>query len=294
MALFKKAGQDMNNVKTVLAHSGISPRKYLGQHFLQDRGITSKILAQARLDEEDVVLEVGSGLGALTIPALSLISHLIAVEKDPGLAEILKERVPAGEEHKITTIVGDILKVSFEELFNRFHRKLKVLGNLPYNISSPFLEKLIINREYVRSAILMFQHEFAQRLTARACTRNYGSLSVIMQYHARLSPLIKVDRNAFYPKPKVDSMVVEIDFEKPHPSQAEDERLFQSIAKAAFSHRRKTILNSLDRGMISLPRETLDEALRKCSIDPKRRAETLTIDDYIRLTSALTAKETMP
>jgi 16S rRNA (adenine1518-N6/adenine1519-N6)-dimethyltransferase len=284
----------MNSFKTVLAQLGISPRKYLGQHFLQDRDIISKIIAEARLDKEDVVLEVGSGLGALTIPALSLISHLVAVEKDPGLAEILKERVPPEEAHKITTVVGDILKVSFKEVSNRFDRKIKVLGNLPYNISSPFLEKLVINREYVRTAILMFQYEFAQRLTARPCTKHYGALSVIMQYHARLSSLIKVNRDAFYPKPKVDSMVVEIDFEKPHPSQAEDEGLFQRIAKAAFSHRRKTILNSLDRGMVSLPRETLDEALRKCSIDPKRRAETLTVDDYIRLTSALRAKETIP
>ena len=294
MALFTKAGQGMNNAKTMLARSGISPRKYLGQHFLQDRGITSKIIAQARLDQDDVVLEVGSGLGALTIPALSLISHLVAVEKDPGLAEILKERVPAEEAHKITTVVGDILKVSFAEVSKRFHRKIKVLGNLPYNISSPFLEKLVINREYVKTAILMFQYEFAQRLTARPSTKHYGALTVIMQYHARVSPLIKVSRDAFYPKPKVDSMVVEIDFEKPHPSQAEDELLLQKITKAAFSHRRKTILNSLDRGMVSLSRETLDEVLRKCSINPKRRAETLTVDDYLRLTSAVRAKETIP
>jgi len=284
----------MNNAKTMLARSGISPRKYLGQHFLQDRGITSKIIAQARLDQDDVVLEVGSGLGALTIPALSLISHLVAVEKDPGLAEILKERVPAEEAHKITTVVGDILKVSFAEVSKRFHRKIKVLGNLPYNISSPFLEKLVINREYVKTAILMFQYEFAQRLTARPSTKHYGALTVIMQYHARVSPLIKVSRDAFYPKPKVDSMVVEIDFEKPHPSQAEDELLLQKITKAAFSHRRKTILNSLDRGMVPIPRETLDEVLRKCSINPKRRAETLTVDDYLRLTSAVRAKETIP
>jgi 16S rRNA (adenine1518-N6/adenine1519-N6)-dimethyltransferase len=293
MAYFKKVGQDLTNFKKVLARSGISPRKRLGQHFLRDKVITSKIIVQARLDKDDVVLEVGSGLGALTIPILPLISHLVAVEKDPGLAALLRERVPAEEEHKITFVVGDILKVSFEEVRNRFHRKIKVLGNLPYNISSPFLEKLLINREYVTTAILMFQHEFAQRLTAEPCTKDYGALSVIMQYYARLSPLIKVKRDAFYPKPKVDSMVVEIDFEKPHPSQAEDERLFQKIAKAAFSHRRKTILNSLERGMASVPREALDKALRKCSIDPKRRAETLTVDDYIRLTSALTPKETI-
>jgi 16S rRNA (adenine1518-N6/adenine1519-N6)-dimethyltransferase len=293
MAYFKKVGQDLTNFKKVLARSGISPRKRLGQHFLRDKVITSKIIVQARLDKDDVVLEVGSGLGALTIPILPLISHLVAVEKDSGLAALLRERVPAEEEHKITFVVGDILKVQFEEVFNRFHRKIKVLGNLPYNISSPFLEKLLINREYVSTAILMFQHEFAQRLTAEPCTKDYGALSVIMQYYARLSPLIKVKRDAFYPKPKVDSMVVEIDFEKPHPSRAEDERLFRRIAKAAFSHRRKTILNSLERGMASLPREVLDEALRKCSIDPKRRAETLTVDDYIRLTSALTPDETI-
>ena len=217
----------------------------------------------------------------------------MAVEKDPRLAALLKERVPKEEEHKITFVVGDILKVQFEEVFNRFHRKIKVLGNLPYNISSPFLEKLLINREYVRTAILMFQHEFARRLTAEPCTKDYGALSVIMQYHARLSPLIEVRKDAFYPKPKVDSMVVEIDFEKPHPSRADDERLFRRITKAAFSHRRKTILNSLETGMVPLPREALIEALRKCSIDPKRRAETLTVEDYIRLTSALTPEETI-
>jgi 16S rRNA (adenine1518-N6/adenine1519-N6)-dimethyltransferase len=293
MAFFKKVGQGLTNSKTTIARSGIRPRKRLGQHFLRDQGITSKIIALARLNKEDVVLEVGSGLGALTIPILPLISHLVAVEKDPGLAGLLRERVPAEEEHKITFVVGDILKVPFEEVRDRFHRKIKVLGNLPYNISSPFLEKLVINREYVKTAILMFQYEFAQRLTAGPCTKDYGALSVIMQYYARLSPLIKVKRDAFYPKPKVDSMVLEIDFEKPHQSQAEDEHLFQRIAKAAFSHRRKTILNSLERGMASLPREALDEALRKCSIDPKRRAETLTVDDFIRLTSSLTPEETI-
>ncbi len=293
MALFKKVGQDLTNSKLILAQSGIRPRKRLGQHFLRDQGITRKIIVLARLEKDDAVLEVGPGLGALTIPILPLISHLVTVEKDSGLAALLRERVPAEEEHKITFVVGDILKVQFEEVFNRFHRKIKVLGNLPYNISSPFLEKLLINREYVSTAILMFQHEFAQRLTAGPCTKDYGALSVIMQYYARLFPLIRVKRDAFYPKPKVDSMVVEIDFEKPHPSRAEDERLFRRIAKAAFSHRRKTILNSLERGMASLPREVLDEALRKCSIDPKRRAETLTVDDYIRLTSALTPEETI-
>jgi len=284
----------MRIAKALLAKSGLKPRKSLGQHFLEDPAIIDTIVAQARLSNDEVVVEIGPGLGALTIPILPHIYHLVAIEKDPLLINILKENLPLKDKGKITCIAGDVLKLNFKEISDKFEQKIKVLGNLPYNISSPFLEKLVINREYVRTAILMFQYEFAQRLTARPCTKHYGALSVIMQYHARLSPLIKVNRDAFYPKPKVDSMVVEVDFEKPHPSQAEDEGLFKGIAKAAFSHRRKTILNSLDRGMVSLPRETLDKALRKCSIDPKRRAETLTVDDYICLTSAVRAKETIP
>ncbi|HUU41270.1 MAG TPA: rRNA adenine dimethyltransferase family protein, partial [Desulfatiglandales bacterium] len=152
---------------------------------------------------------------------------------------------------------------------------------------SPFLEKLVLNRNYIRDAILMFQYELARRLIAEAGKKEYGALSVISRYYATLSPLIKVGRDSFYPKPKVDSMVLEIDFEKPYPLQAENEGLFQRIVKAAFSYRRKTILNSLGRGFKLVSKEIITEALEKCMIDPKRRAETLTIDDYIKLVSAL-------
>ena len=287
MAQIKKAHQGLRTSKALLAKLGLRPRKRLGQHFLEDPAIIDKIIEEARFHKNDVVVEIGSGLGALTIPILPHIYHLLAIEKDPLLINILKEKFSFEEKQKITFISGDVLKLNFEEIYEKFEQKIRILGNLPYNISSPFLEKLVINRDFINNAILMFQFEVAQRLIAEPKKKEYGALSIISQYYARISPLIKVKRDAFFPKPKVDSMVLEMDFEKPHPSQAEDDESFRRIVRASFSCRRKTILNSLERGMLSVSREMIAKALKKCLIDPKRRAETLTIDEYIRLSSVL-------
>jgi len=294
MAQIKKAQQGLSVSKALLSKSGLRPRKSLGQNFLEDPAIIDEIIARTGFSKNDVVVEIGSGLGALTIPILPHISHLVAVEKDPLLMTILQERLSPEEKEKITFISEDVLKLHFKEIHDRFQQNIKVLGNLPYYISSPFLEKLIVNRNYVRSAVLMFQFEVAQRLTAVPEKKEYGALSVIIQYYARISPLIKIERDAFYPKPKVDSMVLGLDFEKPYPSQAENEEFFRRIVKAAFSCRRKTILNSLERGMVSLSREMVASSLEKCLIDPKRRAETLTLDEYICLSSALAPDKTIP
>ena len=291
MAQIKKVHQGLNSARALLAKSGIRPRKRLGQHFLQDPSIADRIIAQARFTNTDVAIEVGAGLGALTIPILAHVSHVVAVEKDPLLIAILKERLPLKEKEKITLVTEDMLKLPVKEIYDTFNQKLKILGNLPYNSSSPFLKKLMDNRNCIKTAVLMFQYEFAQRLAAGPRKKEYGALSVMTQYCARVSPLMRIKREAFYPKPKVDSMVVEIDFDKPHPSRAEDELLFQRIVKAAFSHRRKTILNSLERGLVPVSREILEQALNKCRIDLKRRAETLSIDEYIGLTSALAAHQ---
>jgi 16S rRNA (adenine1518-N6/adenine1519-N6)-dimethyltransferase len=292
MAQIKKVQQGLSVSKALLTKSGLRPRKRLGQHFLEDPGIIDQIITEARFNKNDVVVEIGAGLGALTIPILPHIYHVVAVEKDPLLIGILKEMVPLEDKEKITFISGDVLRLDFREIYDRYEQKIKILGNLPYNISSPFLERLIGNRDYIKSAILMFQFEVAQRLTAGPNKKEYGAFSVISQYYARISPLIKVKRDAFYPKPKVDSMVLEIDFERPYPFQAEDEESFHRIVKAAFSCRRKTILNSLERGMVCVPREVIAKALEECLINPKRRAENLTIDEYIHLSCTLTPDKT--
>jgi len=294
MAQIKKVDQGLIVSKALLRKSGIRPRKRLGQNFLEDPAIIEKIITYAGFDKNDVVIEIGSGLGALTIPTLPYIYHLVAIEKDLSLITILKERLSLKEKRKITFISGDVVKLDVKEIYDTFNQKIRIIGNLPYNISSPFLEKLIINRDYIKNAILMFQYEFAQRLTAKPKNKEYGALSVISQYYAKISPLIKVKRDAFYPKPKVDSMVLEMDFRKPYPLQAENEVNFRKTIRAAFSCRRKTILNSLERGMASVSREIIANALTKCLIDPKRRAETLTIDEYIHLSSVLMPDKTIP
>jgi len=294
MAQIKKARQGLRVSKALLAQSGLRPRKRLGQHFLEDPATINQIIQASHLDTNDVVVEIGAGLGALTIPILPHISHAVAIEKDPLLLNILQQRLTLEQKKKVTFISGDVLKFDFKEPFNAFRKKIRVLGNLPYNISSPLLEKLISNRGCIKDAILMLQYELAQRMIALPKGKDYGSLSILSQYHACISPLIKIERDAFYPKPKVDSMVLKFDFEKPYPLRAESEGSFRSVVKAAFSHRRKTILNSLERGIASLPREIITEALTQCLIDPKRRAETLTIDEYIRLSSLITPHKTMP
>jgi 16S rRNA (adenine1518-N6/adenine1519-N6)-dimethyltransferase len=266
---------------------GFQPKKRLGQHFLRDTGIVRKIIDQARLDSSDHVLEIGPGLGALTIPLAGLVHHVVAVEKDLRLAEMLQKRLAHDDISNVHLINDDILKLPFEGIPGRPAKKMKVIGNLPYNISTPFLERLVENRNLVSRAILMFQLELAKRLTARPGNKEFGAMTVLVQYHAHISPLLEVSKASFYPRPKVDSMVLELDFEKPHQRRAEDEAKFKMVVKGAFAYRRKTLLNSLKRTLSPLTSHEILDALRKCAIDPGKRAETLNIDHFLCLTSAL-------
>ncbi len=277
----------MEKSKYFLAKSGLRPKKSLGQHFLEDHGIIDKIITLIQLNKNDVVVEIGPGTGALTIPVLPYVCHLIAIEKDQLLINLLRKKLSAEEGKKITLISGDALKIDFKEISNDFKQKIRIIGNIPYNISSPLLERLILYRAYIKSAILMFQHEFALRLIAPPGQRKCSALTIVSQYYAEISPIIKIKRDAFYPIPKVDSMVLKMDFERPYKFQAKDEMIFRKIVKSAFLFRRKTILNSLEKATVSLSREEIAKALEECNIEPKKRAETLSIYDFIRLSLVL-------
>lgn len=277
----------MAEKKQIKRGNGFHPKKRLGQHFLRDAGIVHKIINQARLDPSDHVLEIGSGLGALTIPLAGSVHHVVAVEKDPQLADMLRKRLARDVIDNVRLINEDILKLELEGIPRGPAKKMKVIGNLPYNISSPFLEKLVENRNLVSKAILMFQLEVARRLSASPGGKEFGAMTVLIQYHAQVSPLFKVSKASFYPKPKVDSMVLVLDFERPHPRRAEDESKFKMVVKGAFAHRRKTLLNSLKRSLSSPTSEEIFAALHRCEIDPGKRAETLNIDHFLCLTTAL-------
>lgn len=262
------------------------PKRSLAQHFLISPKTASQILSLARFRRSDTVVEVGPGRGAITLPLARIVDRVVAVEKDAQLVHFLERRISQMGIGNVTLIHGDILKWDLHEAEPLGTRKVQVIGNLPYNISSPFLEKLIESRVGVERAVLMFQLELARRICSEPGGRVYGAISVWVQYHAKTTPLAKVPAEAFYPRPKVDSMVVELDFQQPYRRRARDENLFRRVVKAAFAHRRKTLLNSLRGGQSLWSQESLVKAMGECDIDPRRRAETLSIHEFLCLSSS--------
>ena len=262
------------------------PQKRLGQHFLKDRVLIERIVSCAGLKRSDIILEIGPGLGALTVPMAEAAGQVVAVEKDPILVENLGKRLFREGIQNVTLHHADILRMDFSDLFKTEKQKIKVIGNLPYNISSPLLEKLVRNRVRVSEAILMFQQELAKRLVALPGTKAYGSLSVLVQYHARIRSLLEVPKEAFYPRPKVDSLVLHFDFRIPHPRRAVDDTLLLRVVRGAFSQRRKTLKNALKASMPH-SEAVLIESLRNCNVDPGRRAETCSLDEFICVSDRL-------
>lgn len=268
------------------------PRKRLGQHFIKDPRVIQRIIEEGEFQRDDRVLEIGPGFGALTIPLAGTVREIWAVEKDPHLARMLGEELDNRGIANVHLINEDILRLDWKRAAKGVQEKMKVVGNLPYNISSPLLERLLRHRDIISRAVLMFQVEFAKRLFSPPNCKDYGAVTVWIGYNAAVSPLFEVPKEAFYPRPKVGSMVISIDMEKPYPERAEDEVLFRNVVKGAFAHRRKTILNSLKRAFPTMSGDEMDAALRSCSIDPKRRAETLDTDEFLCLAAALKRRET--
>lgn len=265
----------------------LKPNKRLGQHFLIDQNIINQIITRAGLDKSDDILEIGPGMGALTIPMTSVVNSIIAVEKDDRLVKYLLQKLEEGNIENVTIINNDILKTDLEELIKGRNRKLKVVGNLPYNISSPLLEKLISNKRFFSRAFLMLQYEFARRLASDPGGKDYGAITVMTRYQSAVSELLKVGRDVFYPKPKVGSMVIKIDLEMPHPKRAKNDRVFELVVRGAFAQRRKTIKNSLKVISNHFDTDKISRALDMCNIDPLRRAETLSLDEFLDLSNTL-------
>lgn len=264
----------------------IRPKKRLGQHFLKDQGIIHHIIERAGFCDTDFVLEIGPGLGALTLPLAGSVRQIVAVEKDSDLIEVLEDNIKKAGISNVTFVNEDILRFDMSQLPVVPGEKIKAIGNLPYNISSPFLEKLIGNRSLISQAVLMLQFEFARRLMASPGGKDYGAMTVLTQYHAAVSPVLEVSRDSFYPKPKVGSMVLTVNMESPHPRKTEDGDKFKKIVRGSFAHRRKTLLNSLNGAISSIEKKEILQLLEACGIDPGRRAETLDIDEFLSITSA--------
>ena len=258
----------------------------MGQNFLTDPNVAALIIRRAQFAPEDVVLEIGAGLGALTLPLATHVRHVLAVEPDGKIATILGNEIQAAGISNITTIEKDILRLDIKALANESGTSIKVIGNLPYHISSQALVHLIRFREVIYAAFLMFQKEVAERLTASPGNKSYGRLSVLIQYCAKIYPLVSVEASAFFPKPKVDSKVVGIEFRHPVTFRATNEGLLFRIVKAAFGKRRKTLKNALLGGNLGFADDMISAALNSAGIDPQRRAETLSVKEFVTLSNS--------
>jgi len=274
----------MVSIKQELREYGLFPKKRLGQHFLVDRNILSKVIRTAEVGKEDVVLEVGPGLGEMTLALARLAKQVIAVEIDPKLAEILEKKL--ADCPNVELVKGDILKVDFGSFLRKEGHPVKVVANLPYEISTPLLFRFIESKEAFSTFTLMLQREVAERMVAPPGGKEYGPLSIFVQLFLDMSLRFFIKPPAFFPSPKVESAVVHMVWKGKPLLDEKDEKWFKSVVKASFSHRRKTLANALKHSELSLP-DSFESRMEKVGIDPRRRPETLTIEEFISLAEAL-------
>jgi 16S rRNA (adenine1518-N6/adenine1519-N6)-dimethyltransferase len=277
-------------VRAALRESQFRPRKRLGQNFLIHERVIDSILRLLDLRSDDDVLEIGPGLGFLTRRLVELAHRVYAVEVDDLLVERIK-RGPLGSDSRLRLVHGDILNVPLDDLLPA--KKVKLAANLPYNISTPVFFRLLQAREHFSSLVLMVQKEVADRIASGPGTKSYGTLSVWCQVHGRVVDKVSVAPEAFSPRPKVRSTVLKIEL-LPEPRLTERERLvLRDLLRAAFGQRRKTLGNTM-KTWLRQSRDEIDGYLRACDIDPKRRGETLSIDEFVNLSRALNDSRLLP
>jgi 16S rRNA (adenine1518-N6/adenine1519-N6)-dimethyltransferase len=260
--------------ESVMRHQ---PRKRFGQNFLKNQIVIDDILRAIAPRADDRMMEIGPGLGALTRPLAKALKQLHVIELDRDIVKTLRETYASGN---VVVHEGDALKFDFTTLGTN----LRIVGNLPYNISTPLLFHLADQIDCVRDIHAMLQKEVVERMVAVPGSAAYGRLSVALQYHFDMEKVLDVGPDAFYPQPKVDSAVVRMVPRVAHEPAATDKTLFARIITTAFSQRRKTLRNTL--------RHTLEEAdFAALGIDPGARAETLAVGDFVRIANRLCAKQ---
>ena len=275
------------NTKEIIDKHDFRLNKSLGQNFLVDQNILDKIVDAAQITKEDVVFEIGTGIGTLTYELAMRAKKVVAIEIDKSLIPILEETLADCDNVKIVN--QDILKTDILELAEEHspNRPIKVVANLPYYITTAIIMKFLESGARLDSFVIMIQKEVADRITAKPSTKDYGSLTVAIRYYATSSIVAKVPKGAFVPPPNVDSSVVKLQIRCKKDVEIHDEKLFFKVVRGSFSKRRKTILNALST-YENFGKDQVLRGLAAAKIDPRRRGETLTIDEFATLTNCLT------
>ena len=275
----------LTELKAIFRRYDFSPLKRFGENYLVDGNIKDKIVAEAIAGGPHTILEIGPGLGALTFDLAAGRASVFAVEKDKKAFAILKELVK-DDFPSLKIFNEDILKFDLKTVFRG--NKIKVIGNLPYYITTPVVEYIIENRNIIEQALIVTQKEVALRLLAPEGSECRGSISCFVQYYTRPEYLYTIKRNSFYPVPDVDSSLLKLGIPDKPAIEVRNKAVFFKIIRGAFNQRRKSIINSLSReAVLSLPKEELTSILNKLGIDPASRPEDLPLSSFASIANAI-------
>lgn len=276
--------------KSLKTHK-LAPKKRFGQNFLVNRNTAEAIVHAANLSEHDTVVEVGVGLGALTLPLADKVKQVVGLEVDSGIVRFHEQEGDLPE--NVTLLHLDILKADFTKLAELAGNPLKILANLPYSISNPFIFKLIENLDFMADCTVMLQKEVAERLMAQPRTKEYGIPTVLLQSCSTITRLLTLKPAEFHPRPKVDSVVIRIDFAKGPHGQLQlpdfNRKTFTTIVRTTFNQRRKTILNTLSKSVLGAGfdkaecKSKLAEIIANAGLTPDLRPETITVMQFVKL-----------
>jgi 16S rRNA (adenine1518-N6/adenine1519-N6)-dimethyltransferase len=280
-----------DKTRKTLAEYGLAPSKSRGQNFLVNQQTAQRIVSAADFASDDHIVEVGVGLGALTIPLASSVTRVLGIEIDSGIIRYHQKENSLPD--NVELYHEDILKTDLLAITQQLKRPLKILANLPYSISNPFLFKMIDNRSVIDQVVVMLQKEVCERLTASSGTKEYGIPTVLLSSCATISTLLNVNASEFHPKPKIDSQVIRIDFFKDDPLPCSFTAL-QKLVRSSFQNRRKTLLNNLRSagffktglsGDKTLIKDELRKVIQRAGLEPEMRAESITVIEFQRLTA---------
>ena len=275
-----------STIRVIRDRFGFRFSKSLGQNFLTDKNIIDQILEGSGISGDDLVIEIGPGIGVITREAAQLAHKVIAIEIDTNLIPILNWTL--GDLENVEIVNQDVLKTQLNDLIAKesFPGVVRVVGNLPYYITTPIIMKLLEDQVPAASITVMMQKEVADRLTAKPGTKDFGAISLMVEYFAEAKEIVKVPRTVFVPQPKVDSTVLRLDIRDEKPVKVEDEEFLFKVIKAGFGQRRKTLSNALSV-LKGYDKATILRCLEEAGIDPVRRGETLSLEEYARLSDVL-------
>jgi 16S rRNA (adenine1518-N6/adenine1519-N6)-dimethyltransferase len=274
------------SLKDILGKHNFRFKKKYGQNFITDPGILNKIVSIGDITSDDIVVEIGPGAGTLTEAIARQAGQVIAIEIDSDLLPILQENL--AEWGNIKIVEGDALKIDLDKLVEEItgqRKPYKIIANLPYYITSPLVMHFLESGFNIKKIVIMVQKEVAERFTAEPGTKEYGALTVNLNIYTKPRIAFFVSRNVFTPRPDVDSAVVDLEVREEPPYPINNIDVLKRLVKAAFNQRRKTLSNALKT--LNIEKDIIQKALEDTDIDPKRRGETLTLEEFVMIANRL-------